>query len=249
MNTPKLIATAILFFITNTGIAATKTIRFGTEAAYPPFEYVDASGAITGFDIAIAKAACQQMHADCTFSNQAFNSLLPSLALGKFDALIAAMGITPERKQQVLFTDTYYQPSASFIAPIVAHLTPTTLKSKQIGVQTGSVFEKFLKDKYGNTITAKSYVNTQEALLDLSAGRIDIVLIDTPIANAWLQKDQHQQTYQLIGKPLINADYFGAGYGIALRKDETTLALEFNQAITAIKKNGVYAQIKKQYGL
>ena len=114
------------------------------------------------------------------------------------------MGITPERQNQVLFTNPYYEPSASFIAPRSANITLSNLKGKVIGVQTGSVFEKFLHDQYGNNITAKSYVNTQEALLDLNAGRIDVVLIDTPIANVWLQKNNHQQIYQIIDKPIVN---------------------------------------------
>jgi len=249
VNLRHLIAAAIILFIHGNALAAAKTIHFGTEAAYPPFEYVDSAGSITGFDIAIASAACNEMHAQCTFSNQPFNSLLPSLTLGKFDALIAAMGVTAERQQQVLFTNAYYEPSASFIAPIAAHMTLADVKGKQIGVQTGSVFEKFLQDKYGNHSSAKPYVNTQEALLDLNSGRIDVVLIDTPIAKAWLQKDNHQQLYQIVAKPLVNHDYFGAGYGIALRKNDTALAAEFNRALAAIKKNGVYDKIKKQYGL
>ena len=66
-----------------------KNIRFATEASYPPFEYIDQSGQIKGFDIDLARALCEQLKAQCTFTNQSFNSLIPSLKLGKFDAIIA----------------------------------------------------------------------------------------------------------------------------------------------------------------
>src|SRR5690606_17599012 len=105
---------ASLFMLSSSIFA--QTIKFAMEATYPPFEYVDASGNIKGFDVDIANALCQQLKAQCEFSNQPFNSLIPSLQLGKFDAIISALGITTERAKQVSFTNPYYQPSGSFVA-------------------------------------------------------------------------------------------------------------------------------------
>lgn len=227
--------------------APIKTIRFATEATYPPFEFVDENGTIQGFDIDVANALCKQMKAECTFSNQAFSSLIPSLQLGKFDALAAALGITAERQNQVAFTNSYYEPSASFVALSDKHYTLTNLKGKTIGVQTGSTFEKYLQDKYGNQITVKTYASAQEAFLDLLSNRIDMVLADTPIATAWLKQEKNNTQYAIIDKPIVDHDYFGAGYGIATRKDNAELVNALNKALAEIKANGTYDKIVKKY--
>jgi arginine transport system substrate-binding protein len=223
-----------------------KTIRFATEATYPPFEFVDESGTIKGFDIDIANALCQQMKADCTFSVQSFNSLIPSLKLGKFDALIAALGITPQRKNEVAFTDSYYEPSASFVAPVSKNYTLQSIIGKTVGVQSGSTFEKYLRDKYDHKIKIKLYPSIQDAFLDLSAGRVDIVLADTPIAQTWI-KQNISNAYMILDKPIIDHDYFGSGYGIAVRKDNIELLNSLNKALAEIKANGTYNTIAKKY--
>ncbi len=80
-------------------------ISFGVSATYPPFESMDANNQIVGFDIDLAHALCKQMQAECTFTNHAFDSLIPALKFKKYDAVISGMDITPERSKQVAFTD------------------------------------------------------------------------------------------------------------------------------------------------
>ncbi|VVC77009.1 ABC transporter arginine-binding protein 1 [Aquicella siphonis] len=227
--------------------ASAPVIRFATEATYPPFEYIDQTGQIKGFDIDIANALCAQIKADCTFSNQAFSSLIPSLKLGKFDALISALGVTPERQKQVAFTHSYYEPSGSFVAKTASHYLLTGLPGKTIGVQQGSTFEKYLQDKYGNKVTVKTYASIQDAFLDLDSGRVDIVLADTPIALAWLKQGNKSKTYAIIEKPIVDHTYFGTGYGIAVNLNATALLDKLNKALAEIKANGTYDQITKKY--
>jgi len=250
MNIKKLAtcaAFASFLFATQSFADPIKTIHFATEATYPPFESVSADGKIQGFDIDVANALCQQIHAQCDFSNQPFASLIPSLNLGKFDALIAALGITPEREKQVSFTHTYYEPSASFVATIANHYTLQQLNGKTIGTQMGSTFAQYLQEAYGDKVTVKLYGSFQEAYLDLTAGRIDAVLSDTPVATAWLKEANHAAQYGIIDKPVTNATYFGSGYGIAVRKDDQALLEELNQALAAIKANGTYGNLVKKY--
>ncbi len=247
----KLIGLIIIFFLfvfTTTSIfALPKTIRFATEATYPPFEYVDASGQIKGFDIALASALCAQMKVECTFSNQAFNSLIPSLNLGKFDAIIAALNATAEREKQVSFTQSYYEPSASFVAASTQKETLAELPGKIVGVQQGTTFEKYLTEKYRDQIKIKTYASIQEAFLDLVAKRVDLVLTDTPIAIAWLQENARNKQFHFVGQPIVDPVYFGTGYGIAVRKQDPELLTALNSALTAIKKNGTYTALTKQY--
>jgi len=234
------------FLCTSLFAAEAKTIRFGTEGTYPPFEYVDESGQLRGFDIDLAKALCKEMKAECSFSKQSFNSLIPSLKLGKFDAIIASIGITPERQKQVAFSDVYYEPSGSFVAPAAKHYKLSDVDGKTIGVQLSSTLERYLQDKYSDKVKMKTYVSIQEAFLDLVAGRVDMVLSDTPVALAWLKQNNSAQ-YAVVGAPIVDHQYFGAGIGIAVNLKNTELLNALNAALAKIRANGRYQKLMQEY--
>lgn len=85
----KILFAALLTSITLSATAAEKeTIRFATEATYPPFEMIDANNKIVGFDVDLANAMCEKINAECTFTNQSFDSLIPSLKFRRFEALM-----------------------------------------------------------------------------------------------------------------------------------------------------------------
>lgn len=106
----KLVLAALLASFTF-GASAAEKINFGISATYPPFESIGANNEIVGFDIDLAKALCKQMQAECTFTNHAFDSLIPSLKFRKYDAVISGMDITPERSKQVSFTTPVMLPT------------------------------------------------------------------------------------------------------------------------------------------
>ncbi len=116
---------------------AAETIRFATEASYPPFESIDANNQIVGFDVDLAQALCKEIDATCTFSNQAFDSLIPSLKFRRVEAVMAGMDITPEREKQVLFTTPYYDNSALFVGQQGKYTSVDQLKGKKSAFRTG----------------------------------------------------------------------------------------------------------------
>lgn len=250
----KTIQQIILLFVTSVmtfaaSAALPKTLSFATEATYPPFEYIDAKGDIKGFDIDIANALCKQINVTCTFSNQPWDSLIPSLKLGKFDALIGAMNITPARQQQVDFTQPYYATTGSFASMSVkpVEISADGLKGKIVGVQGGSTFEQYMQGEYPN-IKIKPYKSLQDAFLDMVVGRVDAVLGDTPTMIDWLKKnDATTHKYTIVGRPIVNAKYFGTGYGIAVKQGNKELLAALNQALEQIKANGTYEALIKQY--
>ena len=130
----KLVLAALLASFTF-GASAAEKINFGVSATYPPFESIGANNEIVGFDIDLAKALCKQMQAECTFTNHAFDSLIPSLKFRKYDAVISGMDITPERSKQVSFTTPYYENSAVVIAKKDTYKTFADLKGKRIGME------------------------------------------------------------------------------------------------------------------
>jgi arginine transport system substrate-binding protein len=224
-----------------------QSIKFGTYAAYPPFELVNKSGEIQGYDIDIAMAICKQMNVTCSFENEPFNVLIPHLLQKKYDAVISAMGATEERKTQVNFSDIYYTPTASYVAPIAKHYSMGDIVGKTIGVQKGSTFEDYLGHKYNKSVNVRSYAQGRDAYNDLQAGHVDLVLSDTVSVKTWLKQDKHDETFGIVVGPMINAKYFGAGFAITVRKDEIELLTSFNKALADIKANGTYDVITKKY--
>lgn len=229
--------------------AIPSTINFATEATFPPFEYVDASGQVKGFEIDLANALCQQMKVKCTYANQPWVSLIPSLKIGKYQAVISAMNITSERQKIVDFTKPYFHTTISFVVPVGSKLVISDqgLKGKTIGVQIGTISSDYLRAKYGNAVKFKTYPNQQEALLDLIAGRVDAVLGETAVTLTWLQEHGMDKKYVFAGKPIYEPALFGEGYGIAVRKGDRELLDAFNTALAEIKANGTYDRISAAY--
>jgi lysine-arginine-ornithine-binding protein len=225
--------------------AGQTVIRFATEATYPPFESVNARGQIEGFDIDIARALCVKIKASCTFTNQSFDSLIQSVNMGKFDAVIASLSITRERQQQVDFTISYYVPKARFVARRYNRIM--MLIGQPIGVQQGSTFAQYLHEQYDDQVQIKTYASMQDAFLDLTLGRTDAVLADAAIVQAWLRQSDHQNQFSVVDQPVVDDRYFGQGYGIAVRKGNQPLLRALNQALIAIKADGTYDKIVKKY--
>ncbi|EMF7563291.1 arginine ABC transporter substrate-binding protein [Serratia marcescens] len=238
----KLIIAAVLAGISVSASAA-ETIRFATEASYPPFEFIDAGNKIQGFDVDLANALCKEMQAECTFTNQAFDSLITSLKFKRFDAVMAGMDITPEREKQVLFTKPYYDNSALFIAQKGKIADVAALKGKKVGVQNGTTHQKYLTDKHPE-ITTVPYDSYQNAILDLKNGRVDAVFGDTAVVNEWLKQND---ALAAVGAKVTDKDYFGTGLGIAVRQKNTELQGKFNAALDKIKQDGTYETIYKKW--
>ncbi|MBD2811999.1 arginine ABC transporter substrate-binding protein [Xenorhabdus sp. Vera] len=240
----KILFAALLSAITLSATAAEKaTLRFATEATYPPFEFIDENNKIQGFDVDLANAICAKINTECTFTNQAFDSLIPSLKFRRFDALMAGIDITPERQKQVDFTHTYYDNSAIFIAIKGKFSNIADLKNRQVGIQNGTTHQKYLMEQH-KEIKTVPYDSYQNAILDLKNGRIDAVFGDTAVVNEWLRKNKELST---VGDKVTDKNYFGTGLGIAVRKDNTELLDKLNKALAEVKQDGSYNTIYKKW--
>ncbi|GLY59582.1 arginine ABC transporter substrate-binding protein [Pectobacterium brasiliense] len=238
----KLVLATLLAGIAFSATAA-DTIRFASSATYPPFESLDASNEIVGFDMDLAKALCKQMQATCTFTNQAFDSLIPALKFRRYDAVISGMDITPERSKQVAFTQPYYANSAVVIAQKGKFSDFAAMKGKRIGMENGTTHQKYMHDKHPEVQTV-SYDSYQNAVLDLKNGRIDGVFGDTAVVNEWIKTSPELTT---VGEHVTDAEYFGTGLGIAVRPDDKALLEKLNKALDAIKADGTYKTINDKW--
>lgn len=243
----KLLSAIMVLGCLASGQAATLT--FATEATYPPFESMASNGKIIGFDVDIMKALCAQMKTECTIVNAPFDSLIPGLAVGKYDAIIASLAITPARQKVVAFTQPYYQDTVSVVAKKGSglQLNSTSLQGKTIGVQGDTSFYQYLHATYGSNIKINTYASEESAFLDLTSGRVAAVMGDTPLINGWLAEDHHNADYALIGQPVVSETFFGPGDGIAVNKNNPQLVTQLNAALVAIQKNGEYQKIVDQW--
>ncbi|MBA5763008.1 transporter substrate-binding domain-containing protein [Vibrio sp. 404] len=240
----KKILLASLIGVVSTHALAQEEIKFVMEATYPPFEYMDESNQIQGFDVDLANALCEEMKAKCTFHNQAFDSLIPALKFKRYDAAISAMDITDARLEQVNFSNAYYDNAAAFIAMEGKVADQAALEGKRVGVQNGSTHQSFLMEQMPG-VTAVPYSSYQDAFIDMKNGRIDSVFGDNAVVAEWFKKDDNKLAY--VGDNITNAKYFGNGFGIAVNKDNQALVEKLNKALATVSSNGVYQDIHTKY--
>ena len=226
---------------------AQEPLRIGVEGAYPPFSKKEADGTLTGFDIDIANALCAKLERECQLVEQDWDGMIPALKAGKFDAIVASMSITPERKQQVDFSEKYYNTPARFVAKKGAGLdiSPEGLKGKRIGVQRGTIHQCYLDKKFSGAEIVM-YGTQEEVFQDLALGRLDAQLSDSIAADGGFLKQDAGKDFEFVGDDQVD-ECFGSGAGIAVRKEDTELRDNLTAAIKAIREDGTYETINKKY--
>lgn len=225
-----------------------KKVRIGTEGAYPPFNEVTAAGDLTGFDIDIAKALCDKMKVECEFVTQDWNGIIPALQAGKYDAIVASMSITDERKQQVDFTEKYYNTPPAIAVPKDSKLTEATaegMKGAILGAQQSTTHANYAEAKLPGA-ELKLYPSAEEYKLDLQSGRIDAAIDDVVVLSEWIATPEGE-CCRILGTLTPDLAINGPGAGIAVRKGEDELREAFNKAIDEIRADGTYETINKKY--
>jgi len=226
-----------------------KKIRIGVEGAYPPFSWIEPDGTLTGFDIDIAKALGEAMGAEVELVVQDWDGMIPALLAKKYDCIIASMSATDERKKKVAFSNKYYQTPAKFVAKkgTMTEITKETMKGKRVGVQRATIHDRYLTDNYGDTVEIKRYATQDEAYLDLTAGRVDMLIADSIALSDGFLKKPEGQNYEFVGPDMTDPKWFGEGAAVALRKGDVELIEKFNKAIETIRANGTYKKIQDKY--
>lgn len=218
-------------------------LRIGTEGAYPPFNMIDSSGEVTGFDLDIAKALCERMDAECSVVISDWDGIIPALNTRRFDFLVASMSITEEREQAVDFTMPYYTNKLQFVAPKKSEfgVDEKSLNGKTIGAQRATIAGQWLEENMGDVVDIRLYDTQENAYLDMNAGRIDGVLADAFVQYEWLQSEAGEN-FEFKGEPVFSNDKIG----IAVRKGDP-LRERLNEALQEIVDDGTYAEINAKY--
>ena len=217
-------------------------LTVGTNAEFPPFEYVDDNGEPDGFDIALIKAIGEKLGVEVEVENMEFASLVSSIG-NKIDVAIAGMTVTDERKESVDFSNSYYEAVQYVILPADSDIaTADDLTGKTIGVQLGTTGDFIATDDIADS-TVQQYNKAVDAVNDLINGRLDCVIVDKNPALVFESKFEGQVK-------AVDGAEFGFGteeYAIALPKGDTALVDAVNAALEEIKADGTFDELVKTY--
>jgi len=251
----KMIAAVSLVLLSASAMAGAadwsgKTLRLGVDPTYPPLEYKDSDGKLTGFGIDIAEALCAELHAHCVWVESSWDGMIPGLLARKFDAIASSMTVTPKRMTQIAFTHKISNAPTRLVVKRGSDLLPTvaSLKGKRVGVEQGSTQEAYAKAKWGTEgVQILSYQNQDQVYADLTVGRLDAALQSSIQASYGFLAKPEGKDFAFAGQTLEDPEIFGVGDGIGVRKSDVELQEDLNKALATLLANGTYARINQKY--
>lgn len=237
----KLILTLTLAASFIAGPTLAQTVRIGTEGAYAPYNYVDDSGKLAGYEIDLGNAICTEAKITCEFVTNEWDSIIPNLVAGNYDMIMAGMSVTDERKKTIAFSDEYYPPSPSRFMVVKGTKLEFPLKGKKIGVQGATMQAAYAENTLAADNKILSFETFDQSVADLAAGNIDVLFADPdPLANV---VKASKGAMVLIGDGVR----IGGGTAIGLRQKDEELKNTLNKALSSLKKKGVVDELIKKY--
>ena len=216
--------------------AAQKVYVVGTNAEYPPFEYVE-NGEIAGFDAEIIKEAAKRMEIEYKWLNTNFDGLIPALQTKKVDIVIAGMSVTPEREKAVNFSIPYL---TSNVAIVTNSKNPikdmNDLSGKSYGVELGTTKEASARKIDGAEVVPFS--STTGALVALKSGKIDGMVLDESVSSKYIEKNP-----ELVLVGIMEGEPKAA----AFNKDDKELMENFSKVLEEMITDGTVAELREKY--
>lgn len=244
------------------------TLKFATEAAYPPFNQTTPSGKIVGYEPDMVAELAKRAGFKYEIIAQKWSGMIPGLIDGKYDAVIDAVTVTPKRAEAIDFTHQYTVSVSSFVTAKKSPLATlpgsgtvvtadddagmkkaiddlkTTFKGKTIAVQVATIQADFLQKYLGDVATIRTYQAGPETFADLMNGRVDAVMASRTNLNAFVKK--HSDTISSSGYG-FSGGVLGAGSAIGLRKGNSELQQVLNQALESMIKDGTLSKLSMKW--
>ncbi|MGH6644004.1 MAG: transporter substrate-binding domain-containing protein [Bradyrhizobium sp.] len=241
---------AVALFSLAATVAQAEQIKIATDATFPPFESIDSSGKLVGYDVELMQAICDAAKLDCNIANAAWDGMIPGLIEGKYDALISQLTVTEKRRQVIAFSDIYDHPIFRFVAKKGASFdfTPDGLAGKTIAVQTGTPMDAYVTSHYPKAVI-KRYDTGSAPYLELTAGRADLhISYQAQIIHGFL-KSESGGAFELVGPELTGKDAkeFGEGVAIAINKKNTDLVAQINKGLATVRDSGQLKALNAKY--
>lgn len=226
-----------------------RALRFVTDTGYPPFHYYDEVGALTGFNIDLAKAICETLEVTCEIKATNWSDLIPSLDNGEADAAIASIRITTEALEAADFTSRYYATPARFVARKESELKdirPETVEGLKVGVVKGTGHEAYIAEFFPDAAIA-AFDTPEIAQTALMDGAIDLIFGDGISHTFWINGVISEACCEFRGEPYVDAKFFGEGVGIAVKKGNRKLAEILTYGLEQVHANGRYEELFLRY--
>lgn len=242
----KILAIALICMLTLTGMAMAETLKMGTNATFPPYEfYDDETGEVVGIDAEVAAAICEKLGCELEIVDMDFDAIIPAVATGKIDFGMAGMTVTEERKQSVDFTTSY----ATGIQVVIVKEDSAIASvddlfaegaNHKIGVQQGTTGDIYCSGdiEEAGLGTVERYKNGTDAVLALTSGKVDCVVIDNQPALKYVEANE--------GLKILDTEYAVEDYAIALAKD-SELTEKINAALEELIADGTVQAIIDKY--
>jgi polar amino acid transport system substrate-binding protein len=232
-------------------ISALPRIRFLTTVDFPPFNFIDSSGRLSGFHVDLVRAICKELDvvARCQIQALPWAELEGALEKKDGEAIIAGVSVTEENRQKFAFTRPYLQFPARFITAKAKSLTEPLqdkLKGERVGVVGGSAHEKMLGD-YFPEVTVAPFKTQDEMLAELKAGKIAAAFGDGMRLGFWLAGSDSADCCRFSGGPYFAPEYLGSGLAIAVAPDNPQLAAAFDYALHELNAKGTFAELYLRY--
>ncbi len=207
------------------GFAMADTVRLGTEGAYPPYNFIDDSGEVAGFEREVGDEVCARAELDCEWVTNEWDSIIPNLVSGNYDVIIAGMSITDERDEVIDFTQNYTQPDPS---GYLAASADADIEGGVLAAQTGTIQAAFIASS-GATLV--EFATPEETISAVKNGEADAVLAD----DAYLRPIASEDDALLM---LEKTELLGGGVGLGVRESDGELKAKLDAAIQSMKDDG-----------
>lgn len=213
--------------------ANAQTVKLGTEGAYPPYNYVDDNGNVGGLDIDLGNELCVRAGLTCEWVTNEWDTIIPNLIAGNYDAILADMSITDERRQSIDFTQNYFPPDPStYMSVAGTTFDYDALNGLKVGAQTGTIQAGYINENLKADNTILTYDTIDQAIADLNAGNLDLIFADGSFIGE--QVAGSNGALKADGPNVL----IGEGAGIGLRKADDELEAKLNKALDEVKADG-----------
>ena len=242
----KILALVLICMFALSGMAMAETLKMGTNAAFPPYEYYDdETGEIVGIDAEVAAAICEKLGCDLEIVDMAFDSIIPAVTTGKVDFGMAGMTVTEERLQSVDFTTSYATGIQVVIVKEDSDITSVDDLFEDganhvVGVQMGTTGDIYCSGdiEEAGLGSIQRYNNGTDATLALVSGKVDCVVIDNEPAKNYVAANE--------GLVILDTEYAVEDYAIALAKD-SELTEKIDAALAELIEDGTLQAIVDKY--
>jgi len=237
--------------LTRPDLSALPRLRFLTTTDFPPFNFIDRAKRLTGFNVDLARAICDELHIlqRCQIQALPFSEIEDALARGEGDAIIAGIAITAENRTKYEFTRPYLRVPSRFASrrdAVIGEPMYAAVRKAVTGVIERSAQQAWFAKAFAGA-RSQALASRQDAYEALKSGKVDLLFLDAVSLSYWLQSEASEACCTFAGGPYFTSDPQGDSLAIAFAPGQTALAAATDYALKQLSERGVFAELYLRY--